>query len=158
MINIATLGVGQYVKAPGTVGSFFGLLAYTVFFVGTSPALQALLLLGLIYAGIIFCEEAEVRLHKRDPGEVILDEFVAIPLCFFGFTPLQEPYPVWLLLLVGFVIFRVFDIIKPFGIDRFQRWPGGQGVVMDDIAAAGATCLLLHLLFGVLGLLGCFAV
>lgn len=158
VINIATLGVGQRVKAPGTVGSLAGLLVYALFFINASIITQVALFLGFLYLGVVFCEEAEVRLQKRDPNEIILDEFVVIPLCFFGFAPLQEPFPAWLLLLAGFIIFRVLDILKPFGIDTLQQWPGGKGIVMDDLAAAALTCVYLHILFEMLGMLGCFAV
>lgn len=48
-------------------------------------------------------------------------------------------------LLAGFALFRFFDIAKPWGIARLQRLPGGWGVVVDDLAAALATCATLHL-------------
>ena len=53
---------------------------------------------------------------------------------------------VWVYLLAGFFIFRVFDVVKPFGIHRLQKYPGGLGVVLDDLAAAVATNLVLRLL------------
>jgi phosphatidylglycerophosphatase A len=57
---------------------------------------------------------------------------------------------VWIYMLAGFALFRLFDILKPFGIGRLQRHPGGIGVVLDDLAAALATNLVLRL--GLLGL------
>ena len=84
------------------------------------------------------------RLNRRDPGEVILDEFVAIPLCFLGWPLLVGPVPAWAVFISGFALFRLFDIWKPFGIRRLQDLPGGWGVVADDLAAALLTCAVMH--------------
>lgn len=147
VVNVATLGpVGTRLKAPGTWGSVMGILWYTVAFHYAPPLGFLLLLLLSIYIGIGFCGEAEVRLFKRDPGEVILDEFIAVPLCFVGLQGAINalgPWA-WTVMLGGFGLFRLFDIAKPFGIRKLQNLPGGLGVVADDLAAALATCLLLH--------------
>jgi phosphatidylglycerophosphatase A len=81
---------------------------------------------------------------KKDPGEVILDEFVAMPLCFIGWRALPGPLPVWAVFLVGLGLFRLFDILKPFGIRRLQSLPAGWGVVIDDLVAALAACATMH--------------
>jgi len=99
-----------------------------------------------IYISIGICGEAEFRLGRRDPGEVILDEFIVMPLCFLGWPVLAVSLPNWIIFLAGFALFRLFDIIKPFGIKRLQTLPGGWGVVMDDVAAALAACATLHAL------------
>jgi phosphatidylglycerophosphatase A len=93
------------------------------------------------YLAVGLCGEAEVRLGKQDPGEVILDEFVAMPLCFLGWPALVATgWPVWAIYAAGFGLFRFFDILKPLGISRLQGLPGGWGVVVDDLAAALAAC------------------
>jgi len=102
-----------------------------------------------IYIAIGVCGEAEFRLGRRDPGEVILDEFVVMPLCFLGWPVLAVNLPNWVIFLAGFALFRFFDIIKPFGIKRLQTLPGGWGVVMDDVAAALAACATLHALVAI---------
>ena len=142
----ARLGpLGRNLPAPGTWGSLAGLLYFTVFFAhGLSPFGLLVLNAAGIYLAIAFCGEAEVRLGRRDPGEVILDEFVAMPLCFLGWVPLTWIWPSWVVLLVGVAWFRVFDILKPFGIRRLQYLPAGWGVVADDLAAAFAACAALH--------------
>ena len=94
---------------------------------------------------VAICGEAEFRLGRRDPGEVILDEFVAMPLCFLGWPLLVGPAPAWAVFMAGFALFRFFDIVKPLGIARLQELPAGWGVVADDVAAALATCGVLHL-------------
>ena len=81
---------------------------------------------------------------KKDPGEVILDEFVAMPLCFLGWPAMLHPLQPWAVFLLGLGLFRLFDILKPFGIRRLQYLPGGWGIVIDDTAAALAACATLH--------------
>lgn len=148
VINIAMLGpVGRVRHGPGTAGSFAGLLYFTVLFAGLPWWLIVLMSLPALYFAIAICGEAEFRLGQRDPGGVVLDEFVVIPLCFLGWTALPETWVTngpWAIFLGGFGLFRLFDITKPFGISRLQDLPGGWGVVADDVAAALATCLTLH--------------
>lgn len=146
LLQTATLGpIGYLGKAPGTIGSFIGLIYYTLFFHHLN-FLEFILLGTLsVYLACGICGEAEVLLRQKDPSCIILDEVVAMPFCFMGLQALMKIYPMWWFMLLGFIIFRVFDIFKPLGIKRLQQLPGGQGIVFDDIAAAIATCLLLHL-------------
>ena len=76
---------------------------------------------------------------------MILDEFVVVPLCFLGWPALAAVVPAWVVFVLGFALFRLFDITKPFGIYSLQDLPGGWGVVVDDVAAALAACVVLHL-------------
>jgi len=83
--NVATLGpLGFWGKAPGTNGSIAGLLLYTVMFHQLHPFFYGIFLALLVYLSIAFCGEAEKRMFRADPGEVILDELVAMPICYFG--------------------------------------------------------------------------
>jgi phosphatidylglycerophosphatase A len=79
---------------------------------------------------------------------VILDEFTAMPLCFLGWPALAGMLPSWAapwaVFVAGFLLFRLFDITKPLGIHKLQDLPGGWGIVVDDVAAALATCAVLH--------------
>lgn len=147
--DVATIGpVGTWGKAPGTNGSVVGVILYTLVFHHLHPLGYAIGLLLLLGVSIAFCDEAERRMHKQDPGEVIIDEVAAIPFCFIGLQGAiaQLQHNAWILLLAGFALFRFFDILKPLGINRLQNLPGGIGVTADDIAAALATCVCLHLL------------
>ena len=150
VVNLATLGpLGRVKKAPGTIGSLAGIGLYAVLFHSITLTGYLLFLLLLIYLAIAICDTAEHRLQMRDPGMIILDEFVAIPLIFFGMSGPQGLIAQnggWPVLLAGFTIFRVFDIAKPFGISKLQNFPGGLGCVIDDLAAAIASCIVLHLL------------
>ena len=148
VLAIATLGpIGRRLPAPGTWGSLAGLLYFTVVFAGRYEVPGMLLLSALgLYVSVAFCGEAEFRIGRKDPGEVILDEFVVMPLCFLGWPAQVGPMPRWAVLLAGFALFRLFDILKPFGISKLQDLPGGWGVVIDDVAAALAACGTLHLI------------
>lgn len=148
VVNLATLGgVGRFLPAPGTWGSLLGLGYAASLVLGLK--LGSIEVLGLSavssYLAVAICGEAEVRLGRSDPGEIILDEFVAMPLCFLGWSELTVGISNGVVLLAGFTLFRFFDIVKPLGISRLQRWPAGWGVVVDDLAAALATCGALHL-------------
>jgi phosphatidylglycerophosphatase A len=146
VLGLATLGpVGRRLPAPGTWGSLAGLLYFAVFFVDRLSLVPAILLgaFGLYFA-VGICGEAEFRLGRKDPGEVILDEFTAMPLCFLGWPALLDVAPQWAVLLAGFALFRLFDITKPLVIDKLQDLPAGWGIVLDDVAAALAACATLH--------------
>lgn len=147
VVNAATLGpLGRKLPAPGTWGSAAGVLYFLLFFPRLGLAGNLLVSAIAAYLAVGLCGEAEVRLRKKDPGEVVLDEFIAIPLCFLGWSALTRAWPVWAVALAGFALFRLFDILKPLGIRRLQALPGGWGVVVDDLAAALAACGALHAL------------
>ena len=150
VVNLATLGpIGRAKKAPGTWGSVAGLGLYALCFYNASPFAFIILALGLAYLAVAFCDAAEKRLQMRDPGMIVLDEFVAVPLVFIGmggYEGLIAQHGGWPVLLLGFLLFRIFDILKPFGISRLQNLPGGLGCVADDLAAGLASCVVLHLI------------
>ncbi len=145
VVVCATLGpLGQKLPAPGTWGSLAGLLYFAVFF-QRANVVETLISTAIGgYLAVALCGEAEIRLGEKDPGKVVLDEFVVMPLCFLGWRFLSGSLPPWGILLAGFALFRFFDIVKPLGIGRLQRLPGGWGVVADDVAAALAVCATLH--------------
>lgn len=145
VLNCATLGpVGRRLRAPGTWGSVAGLLYFTVFFYRLG--IVEILLLSALggYLAVAFCGEAEFRIGRKDPNEVILDEFIAMPLCFLGWHRLVDPLPEWGVLLAGLAMFRFYDIFKPLGIKKLQDLPAGWGIVVDDLVAALAACLTMH--------------
>lgn len=147
VVGISTLGpIGQKLPAPGTWGSLAGTLYFTVFFLRASVPENLVASAVAAWLAAVLCGEAEIRLGKKDPGEVILDEFVAMPLCFLFWPVLVHHWPIWLVLLGGFALFRFYDILKPLGIAKLQDIRGGWGVVIDDTAAALAACATLHLL------------
>lgn len=155
ILNMATLGpLGTTMAAPGTWGSAAGILFFVLCCtpLGIVELLIAGVLLGYLAVGI--CGQAEIQLGRPDPGEVILDEVVAIPFCFLGWRMIATPgyAGFWELMLAGFLLFRFYDIRKPWVIDRLQKLPGGWGIVADDLGAALATCATLHLAHAVYAL------
>ncbi len=146
VVACATFGpLGQRLPAPGTWGSAVGVALFAIFL--PQAGIGALLIVSVVaaYLAVGICGEAEVRLREKDPGKVILDEIVVMPLCFLGWRSLLGVAPAWVLLLLGFLLFRFFDIVKPLGIKRLQHLPGGWGVVADDFVAALAACATLHM-------------
>ncbi len=143
---MATLGPLGRLKAPGTWGSLAGVGWYAAV---CQPAgwLWAWLVIAIgLYVALVFCGEAEQRMARTDPPEVILDEFVSMPIVYAAFPDLLDGRTGWAILLLGFLLFRLFDIWKPLGIDRLQRFPGGLGVLLDDVAAALVACAVLQAL------------
>ena len=150
---LATLGpIGKKCPAPGTFGSFAGVLAVLLLSWSTQLPLLTigLLFIPLILVGIPICTEAEKSIGRSDPGEVIWDEFASIPLGYLGLPAsisLVNPREMLVWLVVGFIYFRIFDIIKPLGIKRIQHIGKGLGVMIDDVLAAVYAAGLLHLTF-----------
>lgn len=147
VVDACTLGpIGLIGRAPGTNGSAAGLAIYTCLFLPLGWAGQCLLTVCFLLAAVALCDEGERRMQRKDPGNMVLDEAAAIPLCFIGLQGwMAQTGHVWAYMLTGFCLFRFFDILKPLGISRLQDLRGGWGVVLDDTAAAIATNLTLQI-------------
>lgn len=149
VLKLARVGpCGRMRRAPGTWGAAAGLIYQLLIFHFLHPVTTLLLTAIALWFAVGICGEAEFRLGKRDPGEIVLDEFVVMPLCFLGWPHVAGVLPAWAapwsVYLAGFALFRLFDITKPFGIAKLQDLEGGWGVVFDDVAAALASCAVLH--------------
>ena len=138
-IFIATCCFSGFIgRAPGTTGALLGAIAYPATFHRLGPLPFVLVYGALLLFSVWVCGRAAVTIGEKDPPSVIFDEFIAMPLCywpleqFFG----QIPVAPWAFLLIGFALFRFFDISKPLAIWRIQSLPGGWGIVLDDTAAA----------------------
>ena len=146
---LATLGViGRARWAPGTWGSLVGLavawsltpMAAHAGWQPASTAYGAVLILGTLI-GVAATGRLAASLGRSDPPQAILDEAVGICWSFYG---LPRHLVLW---LIGFSLFRAFDIFKPGPIRRCERLPGGWGIMADDVAAGIATNLCLRLLW-----------
>jgi phosphatidylglycerophosphatase A len=144
VIGGATLGPLGRLPAPGTWGSLAGVAWVALVLQPAGWFLEALLIALGLYLAFSLCGEAEKRLAKIDPPEVNIDEFAAMPLVFLGLRDVLASSPAWAVYLLGFALFRLLDIVKPFGIRRLQRFVGGTGVLLDDVAAALVAGALLH--------------
>ncbi|HHM01390.1 MAG TPA: phosphatidylglycerophosphatase A [Caldithrix abyssi] len=136
-------GLGFFPLFPGTVTS----LAGAALFLWLTPDKATLLVavIAVSFLGILLTPRIEAR-RGKDAGEITLDELAGQWCAFILVENIS-----WPVVLAGFILFRVFDIIKPFGIDRLQTLPGGYGVVLDDLLAGFYSALVLALLhyFGV---------
>ena len=143
-------GVGRIPFAPGTWGSLLG-IPFLALLLGPGSIWMALAgFLGGCGLSVYCCGRAERLLGQTDPGSVVLDEIVAIPLCFASWIGVacwragslpgveslfrRDQIPAIVLI---FVLFRLFDIWKPWPVGPSQRLPGGWGVTVDDLLAAG---------------------
>jgi phosphatidylglycerophosphatase A len=130
-VFIATVGYcGYFPIAPGTVGSAAGLLFYVLVWWAQSPVVEVGLILALFAAGIWAGTTAERYFGGIDPGPIVVDEVVGM-LITLAFIPVG-----WSGAIAGFVLFRIFDVIKPYPAGRFERLHGGLGVMADDAMAA----------------------
>lgn len=139
------LGVGLVAPAPGTVGGLWGLLLVGA--IDAVPQLvdQAMVVAVLVVAAVPLCRIAARALGASgDPGAVVLDEIVVLPIVFLG-----VPRVTWPVLAAGFLLFRLFDIWKPGLVRELEKLPGGWGIVADD---AGAAALAWAALRGILWL------
>lgn len=134
-------GLGYSPYAPGTAGSIAGLglcvLLHGHFF------LYILVFLGIFAAGVISSGKVEEECGCKDPSKVVIDEFACIFLVFL-FVPL---YP--LTLIVGFLAFRIIDIVKIPPMRSLENIKGGWGIMLDDLVAAVYVNVILQVLIRV---------
>ena len=130
-VFIATVGYcGYFPIAPGTVGSAAGLQVYLLVWRLQSPVIEVALIAVLFAAGVWAGTTAERYFGGIDPGPIVLDEVVGM-LITLAFIPVGLSGA-----LAGFVLFRLFDVIKPFPARRLESLHGGLGVMADDAMAA----------------------
>ncbi len=142
-VFFATVGlVGHLPKAPGTWGSAAAVVALPFFFLPFSPVMRSVILAGIFIVGGMAAGAAEKHYDKKDPGYVVIDEVLGQWIVFLPFAFV----PAWQILL-GFALFRFFDIVKPFPIRQAEYWlPGGFGVMLDDVLAGAYSLAVLALL------------
>ena len=144
-VFIATCGYcGYFPIAPGTVGSAAGLVVYLLVRWSGSPIVEVGLIAALFAAGVWAGTIAERYFGGIDPGPIVLDEVVGM-LITLAFIPVG-----WSGALAGFVLFRIFDVFKPYPAGRFERLHGGLGVMADDAMAAVYANLMLRLVMWLL--------
>ena len=147
--------VGRIPVAPGTFGSLVGVLWFALLLApGNLWCYLSGALLGLGLS-VWLCGVAERILGLTDPGSVVLDEIAAMPVCYLPWVlsewvRLKAMPPVaafftartWMCTALIFVLFRVFDVLKPWPVRQSQNLPGGWGVTLDDFLAAAYVALL----------------
>ena len=136
-------GSGYAPLAPGTAGTLVGIPLYLVFSAMPWP-LWLISIIALSCLAWYVSEEAERLFGQKDARRIVIDEIAGFQWALFLILPTVFP------VVLGFLLFRLFDILKPFPARFFQdRLPGGLGVVADDLAAGiyanGVVQLWIHL-------------
>ncbi len=146
-------GSGYVPKGPGTFGSIVGIAWFAILLSFNSlPIYLAGCIFGIPFS-IWICGRAEKIMKAHDPSSVVMDEIIALPLCFLPLMFENELPTVqtifmenWWIPLTGFALFRVFDIAKPWPISKVQDLPGGLGVTADDVLAGFAAAIVMAFL------------
>ena len=145
-VFVATCGyIGYAPIAPGTFGTAAGLAVYYLIRSTGSIAVELGAIVVLFVIGVWSGNEAERHFAKVDPGPVVIDEVVGM-LITVALLPVNVTGAI-----VGFLLFRVLDVFKPWPSGRFERLPGGLGVMADDGMAAVYANIVLRaiiLMFG----------
>jgi phosphatidylglycerophosphatase A len=140
-VLFSTVGyIGYAPIAPGTAGSAAGLLVYALVIATGSRWVEVAVILAVFALGVWCATIAERYFGGIDPGPVVIDEVLGM-LITLAFIPVGLKGAV-----IGFGIFRVFDVVKPFPAGRLERLQGGLGVMADDAAAAVYGNLVMRLL------------
>jgi phosphatidylglycerophosphatase A len=164
-LSLTTFGVGYIPGAPGTYGSAVGLAIYLAvgwwqtnaaahgvstglrpeFIAAFHLAINVILLTSFTLIGIWAAGRSTELFGNNDPSPAVVDEVVG-QLITFLFIPFTTS---WKLILAGFLLFRLFDIWKPYPIDLLQSLPGGIGICADDILAGAYAGVCLAVIYAV---------
>ena len=146
---IATVGgIGKFPVGPGTIGTIPGVILWWLttllsnsYSLLTITIIQLLLFVLIFYVGLWSSTIAEKVIGKKDPSEVVIDEAVSPLITFLGITTFS-----WTIVLIGFVLNRIFDIWKPYPINRLQDFKSGWGIMIDDVASAIVSAVVLRVI------------
>lgn len=136
---------GYFPIAPGTVGSVAAFIPYLLFPGFRGPILLAASIL-FFFVGVWAATQTEKITRLHDPSIVNLDEVVGQWIALL-FLPEPVRWPAW---IGAFLLFRVFDIIKPFPANQSQNLPRGWGVMVDDVIAGIYANIVLQLVFRII--------
>jgi phosphatidylglycerophosphatase A len=144
-LTIGTLlGAGCLPLAPGTWGTLASLIVIYPVAVefGNAGLFSAVITSSAL---TIWAADACESKWGRDPGRMVIDEFAGMAVVFF-WIPFsgQLSTDAWML-AAGFILFRIFDIIKPLAIKRLQHFPSGFGILLDDLVAGLYALVCLHM-------------
>lgn len=138
---VTWFGAGRAPKTPGTFGSLAALpFAYAVQLLGGNAALMAFSL-AVFAAGVWACGRYVRETNRSDPSEAVIDEVAGMSLLLAALEPSWQGYA------VAFVLFRLFDILKPWPVSwADQKVKGGLGIMLDDMLAAAMGIFALAML------------
>jgi phosphatidylglycerophosphatase A len=134
-------GSGLSPVAPGTVGTLVAVPLVYALLLQLAPALYVACIACAFVAGTYICGASARKLEVHDHSGIVWDEFVGFAVSMFAMPPQ------WYWLLTGFLLFRFFDIIKPWPIrEADHRLHSGLGIMLDDMIAGIFTAIVLHLI------------
>lgn len=138
-------GSGLVPIAPGTLGTIVSIPLYLLLSTFLSLPFYIMAFLTLFFIGVFVCDYSEGYLGQKDPPGIVLDEMV-------GYLITMTAVPVSLeTILLGFILFRIFDIVKPWPICWVDRTvDGGLGIMLDDVVAGLFSACLMQSLFSIL--------
>lgn len=139
MAFASVMGIG-HIKGGGTLAALvFAIIWYLLPADYANSSWQVFITVVLVGAGTYSSSVVEA-IWGKDSSKVVIDELagMAISLCFV-------PHHLWNA-LAALLLFRFFDILKPLGIRHLEKWPGGWGVMADDVLAGIYTCMIMALL------------
>lgn len=137
-------GSGLLAKAPGTYGTIAAIPVYLLLYSLGWSIYGLLVLLGIVF-GVKICQYCCNQLKAHDHGAIVWDEIVGFCIAMF-LVPLT-----WWTLILGFVLFRAFDIFKPWPINFFdKKMNDALGIMLDDVVAGIMACIVLHIIISVL--------
>ena len=149
-------GLGRLPLAPGTWGSLPPAIIFALLCeFGASAVLISVIMAALALAGSVVCVKCTPAVTavtgKSDPREVVVDElagqavtFLAVPFLAIGTISTSQ---IWATTVLGFLLFRLFDIAKPWPMRKFEKLPKGWGVLADDLLAGVCAAILLLVCF-----------
>ncbi len=141
------LGAGRFPVAPGTLASLMAALLHVVLLSRLPLPGRGAVVAGVFALGVVAASATSRSMGEKDPRRIVIDEVVGQWLALF-LAPAR-----WLPVLLGFLLFRFFDILKPLGIRRLEAFPAGWGIMADDVAAGLVSLAILELLSRVLHVL-----
>jgi phosphatidylglycerophosphatase A len=139
------LGAGYSKFAPGTAGALLGVPIVVACHLAPWPwsaAATAAASAALFFGGVWAAFRGAAHFGEKDPGPVVIDEIASLPLTFFLIPRMDAG-----LLIAGFALNRMMDILKPPPARQLERCPGGWGIMLDDTFAGLYSCLVLHVLY-----------
>jgi len=128
-------GIGLLRPAPGTWGSVPGFLIFAGLLAIAMPTWAiALFTLVTLALSIPAADRTARIMDEKDPGAIVADEAFSVPVALWPLAFLPSISILWW--LVAFVLYRFFDIVKIWPARQLEKWPGGLGIVIDDVASA----------------------
>ena len=140
--SIATLGPIGYLAAPGTMATLVGMpIMFGLRQLCTAPfSYEAVIIIGSFASIAIITQSLPYFSNKEDPSQIVLDELIGCLITFWHIALTTQS------MIIGFLLFRFFDIAKPGFIKRAEQFTKGWGVVVDDVVAALCANIILRLL------------